>query len=843
MRKKLATLLSTLFILTCMIPVSSAAEFTDITDNENSIAIKTVCGLGIMEEAEYGMFSPEGYVTRGDVAVAVGKLMKFDCYSDGETSFADVPSGAEESGYINTLQAMGIMLGYNDTYFGYEDTVTLEQIETVILRATGYMALDGIMTRGKMLAEADFLDDVNASPSDKLTRADVAQLLYNCLDVKEMCIDYKGSYFQGKTVLENRQGLIRINGVMTANSITRLSSSGGVEKGHIEINSVNYKTSYAQADELLGYPVEAYYETENDVIIYMHDVPSEYEIVDVDDYDIVSIDTDGANVTVKYEYNSKIKTKVFGISDNIMYNGTAISALTNDALNINMGKIKVIEPDSGGRNVFIESYEDYVVEYVNTDEKTIVDRLTRQKISFDYEENIRFYKFGYETTFDQINNGEVLSVYDNGDKDSRNIIVYISDDRETGKITAIDEEFVYINGKTYRLAAGADLTNAFSRGFTGSFYIDASGRIIGADNDDNTGFQYGCLVNIKYEWAFKYGSDSEKDFLTFKILGTNGQVVDYPASKKLLINGVKVYKDWENFPFDLFLNNGEFFNQLIKFRIDYEGKVSLIYTENQDFEDSPQAKNDFMPYRYRQKSGGMFDSKSDTMLSTTSPGFFVDASTVIFSVPNEHTGNAADYKVITASSFREMATYNSKPYDVDEYSVAKVLMLTSADRVTEESAIVGVNSISEILNSNNETVQGIKVVGNNKTSHYELHHNVTTKIKEGDIIQINVDGNGTINAVNVVENAKEISELIPDDDFHYDFAAGTVYGVSDDYLRLDFSGNKSLSFKLTNATQYYIYRKDRQRFEIADKKSVSVGNMALVQVLTGYASNVFVFVE
>ena len=67
-----------------------------------------------------------------------------------------------------------------------------------------------------------------------------------------------------------------------------------------------------------------------------------------------------------------------------------------------------------------------------------------------------------------------------------------------------------------------------------------------------------------------------------------------------------------------------------------------------------------------------------------------------------------------------------------------------------------------------------------------------------------------------------------------------MYGVSGDYLRLDFANDSSLSFKLTNATRYCIYRKDGMRFEIADKNSIGIGKKALVQVLNGYASNVFV---
>lgn len=848
MRRKLAALLSTLCILTGMISVSSATELTDITDSKNSIAIKTVCGLGIMEETEPGVFSPEGYVTRGDVAVAVGRLMKYDWYFDDETTFTDVPPGAEEAGYINTLKTIGVMLGYDDTYFGYEDAVTLEQFETIILRATGYMALDGIISRRELLSDADFLDNVDASLYDNLTRADVAQLLYNCLDIKEMYVDYKGGYFQGKTVLENRQKLKEITGVMTANSITRLSSSGGVGRGHIEIDSVEYETTYAQADELLGYPVVAYYEIENDIIKFIHDIPSKYKVIEVPDYNIEYIDADGANLTVRYERNSSTKVEVFGITDNIMYNGTAISKLTNAFLNINMGrlqnmgKIKIIELNSGVRNVFIESYVDYVVEYVNTDEITIVDKFTRQIVSLDYEDNIRFYKFGYETTFDQINIGEVLSVYDNNDNNSRNIVVYISDDKETGKITGIDEDLVYINGKTFYSAVGTDLTREFTSGFIGSFYIDASGRVVGADNDSDTGLQYGCLVKVQYEPSLLYDANGEKKFLTFKILGTNGQVVEYPISEKLCINNNKVYKDWESFTPDVFKTGGRFFNQLIKFQTDYEGKITSIYTENQNLNDSPQAdSSNFADYRYRSKSGAMYCS--DTMMDTNSPGFFVDASTVIFSVPSEYTGIDTDYKVMNVSAFREMATYYAKSYDMNEYSVSKALMITSSNKVLVDSPMVGVDDTIMVLSSDMEAVPGIKAVGGSKVTKYEIHPYVTTPIKKGDIMQINVDEDGKVNAVNVVANAESISELIPVDDFHDDYAIGTIYGLSGDYLRLDFANNTSLSVKLTNATQYCIYRKDRQKFELADKKSMSVRRRAVVQILNGYAVSVFVVEE
>jgi hypothetical protein len=190
-----------------------------------------------------------------------------------------------------------------------------------------------------------------------------------------------------------------------------------------------------------------------------------------------------------------------------------------------------------------------------------------------------------------------------------------------------------------------------------------------------------------------------------------------------------------------------------------------------------------------------------------------------------------------------MGTYQLKPYDKNEYSVAKVLMATSGSEVSAEKAIIGVNSVLSVVNSNDDLVQGIKCVADKKVVQYEFHHNVSTQVKKGDIIQINVDENGKVNAVNVVANAKSISELIPVDDFHYDFAIGEIDGISGDYLRLKYENGKMQSTKLTNATQYYIYRKDTEMFEVADKNSMEFGKNALVQILTGYAANIFMIEE
>ena len=838
MRKKLTALITAVCMISAsvgLISSSAAEQFSDISENKHSVAINTVCGLGIMEEADYGLFFPDNTVTRGEAAMAVGKLMKYDWYLDGETTFVDVPAGVEETVYINTLKSMEIMVGYSDEYFGYNDVVTAEQFETILLRATGYMGLKDLMSKSEMLVKADFLDNVELSGTDSLTRAVMAQLLYNCLETEEISIDYKGTYSADGTVLENRHGLKKIMGTVTANSRTRLSSTGGAGVLGIEIDSVKYSTSYAQADELLGYPVVAYCEIDTDDIKYMHINSSRCTVIEVPDYDIEDITTDGANVTVKYEYDSKMEVETFGINDNILYNGTAISELTNSSVAINMGGIKIVELNSGVRNVFIESYTNYVVQYVNTDSNTFVDKLTRKTISLDFDDDIKFYKFGYETAFDQINAGDVISVYDNNNKQSRYITVYISNDTETGKVTGCDGEFVYINGKTYRVAKGVDLTEYIGR-FAGPFYIDVNGRVVGADEANNTGMKYGCLVKIMYDEALVYSAGGDKDFLTFKILESSGQIIDYPASDKLRINEQNVYKDWENFPFDLFKKNGAYVNQLIKYQVNYEGKITSIYTENTDFEDSPQAKTGYFAYRYRRNSGGMF--YGDTMISQTSPGFFINSSTLIFAVPSAYTGNPADYKVMSPSSFLEMEVYESKPYDVNEYSVAKALMVTSAERVTDSAALFGVNKVLSMANSDDEIVQGIEGVSSKSVAKYELRPNVTTQVKKGDIMQINVDESGKVNAVNVIVNAESMGDIIPKDDFHNDFAVGTLFGVDGDYLRLDFANKTSLSLKLTNNTRYYVYKKDKQIFEVADKNSLTMGKKVCVLVLTGYAGDV-----
>lgn len=826
MRNKLIKFACVLCMLFSCVTLANAESLTDIQESKYQEEINTICGLGIMEETDYGIFSPDEYLTREDAAKAVARLMAFDGYVGKSMSYSDVPEESSDKVYIDTLASMGIMVGYDDKYFGYGEAITKKQFQSVLLRATGYMALSDIMSFEEMLNRSEIMDGISI-PDGNITRESAAIILHNALETEEIShnLSEAGGFEKNGTVLENRLKLEKIEGVVTGNSITRLSSVGGVGEGCVEIDSVKYDVVADGADELLGYPVVAYYSITDDEIRYMYRDEAEYDVIEVYDYDIAKLETDGERVNLTYQKGESTKKETFTIDDNILKNGSAIAALTNENIAINMGKLVVVELKNGLKNVFIESYTNYIVEYVNTDTYTIVDRITRDEIDLNPEnKKVTFNKFGYEVEFEQIGIGDVLSVYDNSNE-PRMLKVYISDDKEEGSVTNVDEDYVYINAKAFRPAKGVEL-GKYIGVYTGIFYIDCEGRVAGLDETLDTSVRYGYLIKMLFDIENQDG-----EYLRIWLLNDQGSVDEYLASKKIKIDDQRVYDDWESFDVKNYRNaDGSHKGQVVKYQLNHEGRIARLYTENMG-EQGPKGDAAFKIQSYRRNSMGMFYNNT---LS-----FFMDADTVIFTVPSEYTEKYSKYSIKALSSFLEMSAHNCKSYDLDDYKIAGAVVITSGESVDEYSKVMAVNSVYKTINADDDEVYCIKGVYDKKEVQYELSDEVTG-VKKGDIMQINVADDGVVVSVNVASNAETQSEIIPSDDFHNDFALGTLYGIEGDYMRINY-GSESLILKLTGNTSYYTYSKDSGRFEVADKNSMKIYKNVFVKITTGLAVDVISF--
>ena len=152
-----------------------------------SSKLETIRVLGILAGDESGDLNLTGQVTRAQFAAMMASASSYkDTVSTyGSALFKDVKGDHWASGYVRLAVEQGWMSGYVDGTFRPDQSITLEEACTALLRLLGYDAssLTGSYPTAQ-LAKAEslgLLDDLSASRGDILTRQDCVDLFYNAL--------------------------------------------------------------------------------------------------------------------------------------------------------------------------------------------------------------------------------------------------------------------------------------------------------------------------------------------------------------------------------------------------------------------------------------------------------------------------------------------------------------------------------------------------------------------------------------------------------------------------------------------------------------------------------------
>jgi len=172
--------------------------FADLANAEWSrTAVEHLADKGVISGKDANTFAPNDAVTREEGAKII--IGAFDLLKEANCEFTDVSADRWSYAYIAAAVELGIINGYGDS-FGPTDTMTREQAATIIYRAAQLIKLE---VSGE---KADFTDaehtsdwasdaiahlaadgvingmgDGTFAPKATLTRAQLAQLVYNVL--------------------------------------------------------------------------------------------------------------------------------------------------------------------------------------------------------------------------------------------------------------------------------------------------------------------------------------------------------------------------------------------------------------------------------------------------------------------------------------------------------------------------------------------------------------------------------------------------------------------------------------------------------------------------------------
>ena len=268
LKRVLSLALASVMLIGMMVVGASAVNYDDFSDKDkivNKEAVSTLVELGVIAGKDDGTYDPTGIVTRAEMAKMICTVLNGG--NDPQLGATPVVTYTDTLGhwaapYIEYCSNLGIVAGRGDGTFGPNETVTGSQAAKMLLVAAGYQsAIEGFTganweiatnVRANQVGLYEDLETVN--PSDGLTRDNAAQMVYNALNVTEVSYKYTlvangdGTFNSvtelvkgDETVLEDKFGALKVEGVVIANEYAELDSYGksALDEGETRIKITN----------------------------------------------------------------------------------------------------------------------------------------------------------------------------------------------------------------------------------------------------------------------------------------------------------------------------------------------------------------------------------------------------------------------------------------------------------------------------------------------------------------------------------------------------------------------------------------------------------------------------
>lgn len=191
--KKAISAVSALALASSLAPATFAAKLTlsDVADTASyATAVNTLVALNVINGYEDGTFLPDNLITRAEATkVMVAALNQLDAAEGmkGSTQFTDVEAKHEwATGFINAGVQAGYINGMGDGTFAPDANVTYAQMIKMLVSSMGYdeyaTFMGGYPNGYLSIANSEGVTTgVKANANDNVTRAQVAQLVYNAL--------------------------------------------------------------------------------------------------------------------------------------------------------------------------------------------------------------------------------------------------------------------------------------------------------------------------------------------------------------------------------------------------------------------------------------------------------------------------------------------------------------------------------------------------------------------------------------------------------------------------------------------------------------------------------------
>jgi len=520
------------------------AEQTGVSESVKAALVN----LGIMSESD---INSAGYVTRGYAAKAVVGLYKnVPVEAASGTMFIDVTSDTLYASEIEFAAYNKLVYGVGDGLYKPSETITDDNMATILLRYAGYDKINADnQVRSKLLK--------NVNSADALSYQDLANMLYNTLDLKVPYLDSIGAggnvygIDEETTILNQNFDAYKVEGIITENGYTSFFAGSDLREDEVRIKSTKediiMQIGKTDIDAMIGRYVTAYFKndesTDKYVCIGYTVSESRNDVVEISLFDIDY--SESTNTKISYVAGEEARTKKLRVSSSaaIIYNGTYYSdaGFSVAQLSGKEGMLAAIDNDSDGESdiLVIEAYDVYVIKNVILNDKIVIKNDgtgLAGGISLDEEDYDVFRLYNADGTKGNIEDFEsemVISVAENcASSDKKIIKIILSDETESGTVTGIYTDdlarrVVEIDSEKYYCLGVFNETVTIGQGIR--VLLSAKGNIAGLTASAFYENPIGIITKVSY--------DRRNDAVRVNMILANNKREEFSVKNKIKIDG------------------------------------------------------------------------------------------------------------------------------------------------------------------------------------------------------------------------------------------------------------------------------------------------------------------
>lgn len=730
--KKITALL--LAMLCLFSGTAAAVSFQDTGENSYSDAIETLAGLSIMQGYEDGTFKPEEQVTRAEYAAMMLRVLGVpEEWGVEKGSFSDVPETHWAYNPVNYLCQMGYLSGYGDGIYAPEDPVVLQDALKILVDILGYRVLasrapypTGYLAQAGELGLMKKLGGKNyAQPA---LRGEVAQIIYNAIGVpvyrQTGASESTAIYEKGGDFLKEFLGIETYKGMVTANSVTSLSSEDYLGDGRLRIKQAKtneeilLNTGELEADSFLGYQVLAFSkedEAGDQTLLYLKkDESKNYGLTITADqffqYSDRAITYYADPETKERELTAKV---LFGAD--MIYNGV-YTPFDESLLYLQTGSMELIDSDSDNLYdiIKVNACTVTVVDKVSTSSYTITDRYSASNnVIYDDSDSTdlnRLIKYDINLPMAALEKDDVLEVYQSRNTTGRKVnLIHVLDSSVKGVINQVSDEWITIGEKSYKLSQyfkdNSAKIGSLPLGSTETFLLDSNGCVVAPKSKNISTLQYGFLIGAMLPEGLEEG-------VTLKIFAENGEMEQYVTSGKMVMDTVKGYTPEEivanlrtaKYGYD---GGQSDLSQVVRFQTNSSNEIKTLDTANEDIITDENGKVTVDESALSKE----FEGTNIKYGGNAFEGNLVSSSTVVFNIPEDLT-KTADYRILSVSGLLVEKPYNVACYDRDKSGKLGCLTVIgeAIPSIENDNPLYMVKKLTDTVNSEGDIVKKLYVM-------------------------------------------------------------------------------------------------------------------------------------